>query len=261
MRSKQRNEYILQRALQDGFLSISDAAQAMNVSIETVRRDINKLNNDGLLRKVRGGAEPIEKPLRKDISRRIRLYENEEEKKRVGEIAAKMIRDNSIIGLDDGISIQVMVDTIYDVKNVTFITNSLPIATILSDKLFRKEITGRLIFIGGEINIENYHSYGALTLDALKAFNFDQVFLSCTALSAQGVSDYNTEEGFFSAYLAKHSLQSILLATKDKLGKKSVYKYAELTDFDFIVLDDPSSIPSDIKKAVKKSSTKLIYTS
>ncbi len=261
MKQQNRNEYILQSVTQDGYLSISAAAKALNVSIETIRRDIHKLSKAGMIRKVRGGAEPMDKQLRKDAPRPLRLYENEDEKNRVGSAAALLVKDNSIVGLDGGISVQIMVNHISNVQNVTFITNSLPIATILSDKLFRKEITGRLIFIGGEIDTESRYSYGALTYDALKPFNFDQVFLSCSALSKQGVSDYKTEGSAFSSLLATHSLQAILLAEKDKLGKNSLYKYAELTDFDYIVLDDPASVPADIKAMLAKSTSEIIYAS
>ncbi len=261
MKQQNRNEYILQKVIQDGYLSISDAAKSLNVSTETIRRDIAKLSKAGMIRKIRGGAEPLDRQLRKDAPRPLRLYENEDEKNRVGSAAALMVKDNSIVGLDGGISVQIMVNHISNAQNVTFITNSLPIATILSDKLFRKEITGRLIFIGGEIDIESRYSCGALTYDALKPFNFDQVFLSCSALSKQGASDYKTEGSVFSSILATHSIQTILLAEKDKLGKNSLYKYAELTDFDYIVLDTPSSVPSDMTAILAKSATQIIYAS
>lgn len=247
--------------MKDGFLSISDAAKALSVSIETIRRDINQLSRDGLIRKVRGGAEPMNKQLRKDAPKPLRLYENEDEKKRVGWVAAQMIRDNSIVGLDGGASIQVMVSYVSNVQNVTFITNSLPIATILSDKLFRKEITGQLIFIGGVMDIESRYSYGALTYDALKPFNFDRVFLSCSALSGLGASDYKTEGSAFSSLLAAHSIQTVLLAETDKLGKNSLYKYAELTDFDYIILDDPASLPKDMKSILEQSATEVLFAS
>lgn len=261
MRSQQRTEYLIQTAIKDGFVSISDAALQLDVSIETIRRDINLLDQEGKLRKVRGGAEPIHRYLRKDLPLAMRIYHNEDEKNRVGYTAAQLIRDNSIVGLDGGASIQIMASYITGVQNVTFITNSLPIAAILEKKLFNKEITGRLFFIGGEMDIESQYSKGALAIEALKAYNFDQCFLSCSALSTYGVSDYSTEGSAFSGYMVVHSLQSILLAEQDKLGKNSLHKYAEITDFDSIVLGDPSSVPTEIKKALEKSGTRLIFAS
>lgn len=261
MRKQKREEYLIRKAGENGFVSIAEAAASLNVSIETVRRDINKLNEDGLIRKVRGGAESAQRYLRKDAPRSIRIYANAEEKKLVGQAAAQMIRNDSIVGLDCGVSVEVMATYITDVQNITFVTNSLPIATILMEKLFRKEITGRLIMIGGEIDVQNRFSRGTLATDALAMYNFDQAFLSCTALSAQCVSCHNLEEGTFAAHLIKRSAQNILLAENDKLGKNSLYSYADVTDFDYIVLNDPIQLPAELAQKLKASSVELILAS
>ena len=261
MRIQQRRDYIIQKVTQDGFASIAEAARYLDVSIETVRRDINQLDQEGLIRKVRGGAEPTKKFLRKDIPRSMRLYVSEEEKNRIGQAAALLIRDNSIVGLDCGVSIQIMAKYISGVQNVTFVTNSLPIATIIEDKMFCKEITGRLVFIGGEIDIENRFARGALATDTLSFFHFDQAFLSCSAISTHGVSCYNIEESVFAAHMTKQATQKILLTEKDKINKNSLHKYAEMTDFDFIVFSEPSLLTAEIKKVLDKSSTEIVLAS
>lgn len=261
MRFQERKDYIIQKITQDGFVSISNVAKNLDVSIETIRRDINKLDNEGIIKKVRGGAEPSKSFLRKDVPRSMRLYIREDEKNRVGQAAALLIRDNSIIGLDCGVSIQLMAKYISGVQNVTIVTNSLPIASIIEDKMFCKEITGRLIFIGGEIDIQNRFARGALATDTLAMYHFDQAFLSCSAISTQGVSCHNIEESVFAGHMMRQATQKILLSEKDKLNKNSLHKYCEMTDFDYIVLDEPSSLPIDIKKTLEKSSTEIIFAS
>ena len=258
MRSQQREEYLIRKAEEMGFVSISEAANRLDVSIETVRRDINKLHREGHLRKVRGGAEPTKRSLRRDAPYFMRVQLNVEEKSSIGQVAAKMIRNGSVVGLDFGVSVQTMATFITDVQNVTFITNSLPIAAILSDKLSNREITGRLIVIGGEMEIPNRFSRGALATEALDEYNFDMAFLSCTALSATGVSSYNIDASLFAAHMRRRATESVLLAESDKVGKSSVRNYADVTDFDYILLDDRHPLPSDLAQKLEDAPTELI---
>ena len=258
MRSQQREEYLIRKAEEMGFVSISDAANRLDVSIETVRRDINKLSREGHLRKVRGGAEPARRFLRQDAPYFMRVQRNVEEKTSIGQVAARMIRNGSVVALDAGSSIQSLVESITDVQNVTFVTHSLPLATLIAEKLSRKEITGRLIIIGGEYDVQARYVRGALATESLSDYHFDMAFLSCTALTAEGVSFYNVDACSFASTMRSHATQSILLAESDKLGKSSVRKYADVTDFDCIVLDDRHPLPADLARKLEGSQTEVI---
>ena len=78
MRSEERQNYILKIAQENGFVSIEEASKALDVSIETVRRDINKLCGNGSLRKTRGGAVPIKLACRKDVEYLSRIKSNQQ---------------------------------------------------------------------------------------------------------------------------------------------------------------------------------------
>ncbi len=258
MRTEERQKYILNVAKAEGFVSISRVAEHLNISVETVRRDINKLCDENQLKKAHGGAVPIKLPIRKDANYLMRLHLNQQEKIAIGAEAATMIRDGSVVALDCGVSIQVMAKCISGVQNVTFVTNSIPIAANLLDKLESGEITGRVILIGGEVESNNRFSMGAEVNRTLERYHFDVAFVSCTALSADGASSYTLSECAYSAQMMAQSTTSILLAESVKLGKNSVCAFARLTEFERIITDSKNEVPLDIEKALENSNTKLV---
>ena len=258
MRSDERQKYILSTAQLNGFVSISEAASALDVSIETIRRDINKLCGANKLKKTRGGASPTKLHFRKDGEYSVRICHNQKEKVCIGIEAASMIESGSIVALDCGVSIQYIASCVSGVSNVTFVTNSIPTAVILLKKLENKEISGRLIFIGGEIDAKNRFSKGTQSTDAVDSHYFDIAFISCTALSSECVASYSIDEAFFSKHLINRSAQTVLIAESEKIGKNSFSSFAKPTDFDYIIVDDKNPIPTELEAVLSGSNTELI---
>ena len=258
MRTEERQKHILNVAKSEGFVSISRTAERLNVSVETIRRDINRLCRENQLKKAHGGAVPAKAPIRKDADYLMRLHLNQQEKIAIGAEAAMMIREGSVVALDCGVSVQAMAKCISGVTNVTFVTNSIPTAAILLDKIDSGEVTGRVILIGGEIETHNRFSKGADVNRVLERYHFDLAFISCTALSADGASSYTLEECAYSAQMIAQSTTTVLLAESIKLGKNSVCSFAKLTDFERIITDSKNEVPIDIVKAIEASSTKLV---
>jgi len=258
MRAEERQKYLLDTAVKDGFVSISKASVALDVSIETIRRDINSLSRENKLRKVRGGASPVKLTLRRDADYLLRKNNNQQVKMSIGMEAAKLITDGKIVIFDCGVSIQNIAACVTDVRDVTFITNSVPTMSILLDKFTSGEITGRVIMIGGEIDTANRFSKGAAVTDTIDKYCADIAFISCTALSAENVSSYSLDECYFSSHVMSRTAVSILIAESEKLGKNSVYSFAKITDFDTIITDDRNGIPNDTLKILEVSDTRLI---
>ena len=258
MKFEKRENYILDTAESFGFVSISEAARHLDVSIETVRRDINKLCATGRLKKTRGGALPVKEQFRRDSEYKARMLNNREEKLSVGATAAAMIRDNSVVALDCGVSIQSVATHVSGVKDVTFVTNSLPISMILMHKMSDGDITGRVILIGGELDVENKFSKGAAAAELVEKFCFDIAFISCTAVSSM-VSSYNMDECAFSSRLLRRAAHSVLVADSDKLGRTSLFSFARISDFDFLIVDSKRAVPSELDKVLKETGkTQLI---
>ncbi|MBO5867610.1 MAG: DeoR family transcriptional regulator, partial [Oscillospiraceae bacterium] len=131
----QRQELILKTARKEGFVSIPKTAKKLGVSVETVRRDINTLCADNQLRKVHGGAAPIKAPIRKDAPFAKRVRQNQQAKTAICTAAARMIRDGDVVAMDSGATSTTLATCIRDVHNVSFVVNSIHIASTLIDKI------------------------------------------------------------------------------------------------------------------------------
>lgn len=257
MRPEERQSYILETAKEFGFVSISKLAKALQVSRETVRRDINLLAAKAQLRKIRGGAEPLKVPFRKDKKYMWRIRSNHQEKIAIGAEAAKLIRDGTVVALAPGASVEALAACITGVRDVTLVTNSLKITEILLQKVKQKEIHGQVHFIGGIMDADNYFSKGTIATDEIDRYHFDLSFIACTAISEQGVSLYDVEECMFSRHLLNRSACSVLIAEREKIGKSSTYILAELSSFDRIITDNSAPIPESLLKALAEANTEL----
>ncbi len=261
VRAEERHNYLINTAREHGFVSVSQAAAHLKVSAETVRRDIAALAERNQLKKVRGGATPVKMPLRKDSGYLFRVHHNQQEKMSIGMEAASMIHSGNIFALDSGVSIQAIVSCLHGIHDVTFVTNSLPTALILLDKFSLGEISGRIVLIGGEIDVRNRFAKGALAVDELDKYYFDLAFISCTALSVENVSSYSLDECAYSRHLLNRSATTVLIAESEKASKNSVYGFAQISDFDCIITDDENKLPEDMIKALNASKTQLMIAS
>ena len=252
----QRQDLILKIARKEGFVSIPKTAKKLGVSVETIRRDINALCADNLLRKVHGGAAPVKAPIRKDAPYAKRVLQNQQAKIAICTAAARMIRDGDVVTMDSGATCAVLASCIRDVHNVSFVVNSIHIATTLVDKINAGEISGRVIILGGELSPQSLGTYSIVTLDEIDKYHFDIAIISCSSLCADGVAN-TTVAGSYIPHLMRRASSCILIADSEKVGKNSVYKFAELSDFDRIFIDNQHPCPEDIHKALDGTGTVL----
>lgn len=255
MKSTERQHFLMTKVKKANFISIPGAAEELGVSVETIRRDINILCAQNQLRKVHGGAVPVKTALHKDalFSQRLKQYQGR--KLAVVNEASKYIRDGDVVALDGGATTVQLAEVLEDKHNVTFIISSLPIAEILTKKLREGTLTGRLIFIGGEIDLNSLYANDLYALDSLDKFHFDIAFLSCTSLSANSVC--NSSLSLYSTHLVNRATTAVLILDSSKLGNTSTYEFAKATDFAHIVVDDQVPVPQDLLQLLENSDTKL----
>lgn len=257
MRSEERQSYILKHARKNGFISIPKTAKTLEISVETVRRDINILCSKNLLRKVHGGAAPIKTPIRKDPDFYVRIHQNQQEKIAIGKEAESLIRPGDVVALGYGATVQTMVSSLSNVQDVTFVTNSLNIGNMLLDKLTSGEITGKVLMIGGELSLQSRSTGGTFATDEVDQCHFDLAIISCSSLSVSGAADSTLTAASYTRHLMEHAASTILLVDSEKLAKNSVYRFAGLTDFDHIITDNKVPCPSEIMERLGSSNTQL----
>lgn len=256
MFADERKAKILDIILQQGNAYISELSKQFQVSDETIRRDLAELSKDNKIVKVHGGAIAVKRPLREERYD-TRIKQNSEAKKKIGRYAANLISDGDVISFDYGVTTEEIARFIYNVKNITVLTNSFTIATILIKKIQAGDFTGKILFIGGEINVDTAKASGEVTLAFLNRFMTDKAFVTVTSISHNGIMMWNETEGEFSATLCKRASETYIVADSSKFDKDSFYKFLDFEQVDCIITDDENEISEETKDAILSSHARL----
>ena len=225
----------LVRLLHDhDIMSVSDLSEQLQSSKMTIRRDLDQLEQKGIVRKIHGGAVVVKHGDDGQPSFETRFDKFAVEKSRIGMYAASMIENDSVICVDSGTSTLAIVDHIPAELCFTVITPSLMTAMSLC-----KKPNVSIIHSGGSIHHSAYASEGFMATNYISSFNADIAFISTKSISVP--------EGTFEAVLAlievKRALASIakrvvLLADHSKFMDRSLCMSFSLAQIDCIITDD-----------------------
>lgn len=230
----ERFDYILKRLKKDEKIIVVQVADALQVAPETIRRDLQELEEQKLLTRVHGGAVKYVH-LRKEPEFLRKLHMQMEAKRRIAKAAANMICDGDTIAIDVGTTTVHIADFIRDVVNVTIVTNSIAAAVQFNLAIEEKRMTGKVILLGGMTNPEQSSVAGAMTLEFLSRMKIEKAFLSCGGVDEGMVFDYDLDESLVSAKMVENSYRRILLADASKLNQKSFYRICYWNDITEII--------------------------
>ncbi|CRK85006.1 DeoR/GlpR family DNA-binding transcription regulator [Neobacillus massiliamazoniensis] len=253
---EERKNEILNKLKRAGKVTVTDLAKQFNISEETIRRDLTILEEKGSLKKVYGGAiATIFQFGEPPFSQRTTV--NHTEKIKIGKKAAELISDGDVIVIDVGTTTVEFAHFIQNKKNITILTNSIPVSTVLTESLNQNKFTGEILLLGGQIDPKQQSVSGRLTEQMLNEFNIDKAFISAGGVSIQnGVSNYHLNESLVSRIMVDVSKQIILLADHSKLGVDTFCKICPLEKVDMIVCDQP--FPDTWKNDLKIYETEWI---
>lgn len=253
---EERKNEILNKLKRAGKVTVTDLAKQFNISEETIRRDLTILEEKGSLKKVYGGAiATIFQDGEPPFSQRTTV--NQTEKIKIGKKATELISDGDVIVIDVGTTTVEFAHFIQNKKNITILTNSIPVSTVLTESLNQNKFTGEILLLGGQIDPKQQSVSGRLTEQMLNEFNIDKAFISAGGVSIQnGVSNYHLNESLVSRIMVDVSKQIILLADHSKLGVDTFCKVCPLEKVDMIVCDQP--FPDGWKNDLKVYETEWI---
>ena len=212
---KNRRAAIEELLEQNGFANVQELARRFDVTTETIRRDLEKLEQEGLVRKVRGGAVSIRQQTQNESAHDLRRKVNAAEKKAIASVAVSMIREGDTVILTPGTTTLAVASLLRSKRDVTVITNSLPIAMELAGS------DGVNVFcLGGFLRSEDYSVAGPLSLDNLKIFNANILIMGIGGISPDhGVTDYRMDESSLIRTFLDRAGCVIGLADHSKFGK------------------------------------------
>lgn len=252
MLANERQRIICEKLQREGQVLVSELAVELKVSDETIRRDINTLDEAKLVRRVHGGAIPVKDNL-PEPSYIKRAETNRDAKRKIGAYAARLIQDDDIVAFGTGVTTDEMVYSIYGVHNVTLLITSVAALNILVKKKLDGDFTGQILFLGGIVDAENNCVVGTMTNQILEGLSADKAFIGATTVSQEGAHAYNLDDGLFSSLLVKHSAEVYILAESAKFGKKTLYKQCDLDGIHHVITDQEYPLTLSMKKALAQS--------
>lgn len=224
----ERKKQILKIIQKNQFISLQELKKVTKTSLSTVRRDLDILAADGLVRRVHGGVEWIESSRDSlPVSERLSLYQATKQK--IAQRAAQQLQGGEIIFLDAGTTTGELIPYLADKKPaVTVVTNSVHHAAQLSDLMIP------VMIIGGQVKQTTDAVIGAAAVNQINHMVFNVSFVGADGLSVEfGLTTPDLEEAAIKKAVVERSQVSYVLADNSKIGTAA---FAKAVDLERVVL-------------------------
>lgn len=232
MYAEERQQRILEQARKDGRVDVAKLAEYLDVTPETVRRDLTVLERHGLVRRVHGGAIPVERlGFEPDVTTRSeRLVA---EKDRIAKAALDEIPSEGAIIIDAGTTTARLAENLPTDRELTVVTNSLQIGTSVSS---RRNVTTYLV--GGRVRGRTMATTGEWALRALDDLYVDVAFLGTNGLDVErGLTTPDQGEAAVKRAFVNCARRTVVVADHSKVGQVHFAHVAALADIEKIVTD------------------------
>lgn len=228
---RDRRDQIRQRVSDEGFVRMEHLAETYGVSVMTIHRDLDALQSEGWLRKVRGGATAQPSALyHGDV--RHRMQAMADTKRELAEAALELVEPGSSIMIDESTTGLALAELLPSKGPLTVITNFLAVV-----KLLAGEPGVDLIALGGTY----YPAYDAFlgmhTSDTIRSLRADYLFMSTTAVSNGQCYHQSQETVAVKRALMESADRRVLLIDHTKFSKRGLHQLAPLTTFDAVFVD------------------------
>jgi DeoR family fructose operon transcriptional repressor len=226
----ERRQQIVAQARAAGRVDVSNLSKAFGVTTETVRRDLNILEEGGLLRRVHGGAVTTQR-LAPTVSERSTSMPAQ--KRAIARAALAEVPDEGAVLLDAGTTTAHLADVFPGDRDLTVVTNSLPIAETLQDRPRLK-----IMLLGGRVNPATRATTSGWALAALADVSVDVAFMATSGISARrGLTTPDPDDAAIKQAMIKASNRVIVLADHSKLEREHVFIFGMLDKVAAVITD------------------------
>jgi DeoR family fructose operon transcriptional repressor len=228
----ERHQQILTRARSEGRVEVASLAVELDVTAETIRRDLTALERHGLVRRVHGGAIPVERlGFEPALADRERVLAGEKE--RIAKAALDEVPQSGAIILDAGTTTVRLAELLPMDRELTVVTHSLPVATLLAA---RPSIT--LHLVGGTVRGRTYAAVGSWALRDLAEIQADVAFIGTNGLSVErGLTTPDLAEAAVKRALVAAARRTVVLADHTKIGRVDFATIVGLDQVDMVITD------------------------
>jgi len=239
-----------------GQVTVGMLAERFDVSIDTVRRDLDELDRLGVIIRTHGGAVSVEDRPRNDRELDVRLQMQTAEKEAIAALAAKLVPDGSVIMINAGTTALALARALGNHRDLTIATNNLRIPAMLNPKCFRD-----LYVFGGPVRTVTQATTGPVSFKM--ATGGDEVEIQCDialiavgAVSESGYSTSNLGDASMMNEMMQRATRTAILADSSKIGRRLFAQVSPLSGADYLVTDAPP--PADIAEALGTAGVQVV---
>ncbi len=244
---KEREKEILRCLYEGEESSVSELSKRLNVSVVTIRSDLEKLERKGFAVKMHGGAQPV---YNRSIIERMTLMN--EEKQRIAKKAAELIHDGDRVMILAGTTSSLIGKYLYDKRNVHIVTNSTYLLNYV-----RNNSNIKVTMVGGEFIPDAEAMVGAMALRELDNFSVKLSFIGSDGFSLQnGITANHVEVAEIAKKVVERSESTILVSDSSKFNHSGFAFIESLNKVRTIITDD--KFPNDGHEAFKKNKIDVI---
>ena len=237
-----RQSGIIQAASVDGHQTIEALAERFNVTHQTIRRDVNRLANAGLIARFHGGVRLLESTT-ENIAYRQRQAIAAGEKQRIARAIAARVPNGCSLIMNIGTTIEAVAHELLRHNDLRVITNNLNVAALLSGNP-----NCEVIVAGGVVRTNDQAIMGEATIDFIRQFKVDIGLIGISGIEPDGtLRDYDYREVRVARTIIDQSRQVWLAADHTKFSRAAMVELATLEEIDMVFTDqDPPSALSDL---------------
>ncbi|MBR3591724.1 MAG: DeoR/GlpR transcriptional regulator [Clostridia bacterium] len=248
----ERRNAILSKLYLDGKVIVSALSQEFDVTEETIRRDLDKLDKEGLVKKSYGGAVLVQN-FSTDLPHSVRKKANVEAKQKIAEKISTLFQDGDCIMLDASSTALLLLNYIRNLKNITLITNSVEALIELSDK-----DDWNVFSTGGKLKKGSLSLVGPSAEKTIRSFHVDYAVCSSKGLDiTRGITDSNEKDSEMKQAIFESAETKILCVDSSKFDKISLIKVGNVNEVDIIATDTEPS--ANWQEYLKRKNVELIY--
>jgi len=249
MLTRERKDHILAILRRDRRLVAKEVSRELGLSEDTIRRDLRELAGEGMLQRVHGGAMPVS-PAMADLKGRIVL--SPEGKSAIGRAAAALVRPGQVVFLDGGTTaVQVARNFAPDLE-ATVVTHSPGVAAVLAEHP-RLEIE----LIGGRLYRHSGVTMGAAAVEMIGRIRADLFFMGASGVHAElGCMTGNAEEAAIKRLLVRHAAETVLLASREKLGAVAPFAIVGLEEIDTLIVE--ANLPETVTAPFRRDGLTIL---
>ncbi len=250
----ERHQAILDLIRRSESVRVTDLAELLGVSESTIRSDLELLDEQGQLIRIRGGAiaKNPDAPLPGSPYSLQKVQTHSEEKRRIAHGAAGMIEDGDVIMLDASSTVLHLAPYLQDRRGLTVFTNGIDVARALAG-----EPSNTVIILGGILRPNGNSITGEISKQVLQNYRIQTAFVSCSGFTLErGFFEMNLQEAQMKSLMLQASERRVALLDSSKIGRTGLTTFGTLADFDYFVTDE--NVEPAVIEAVREQTVNVL---